>query len=39
MILTPSRTVRVFAYPAAVDPRKGYDGHYGLVQRGLESIR
>ena len=36
MILTPSRAVRVFAYPAAVDLRKGYDGLYGLVQSGLK---
>jgi transposase len=36
MILTPSRAVRVFAYPAAVDLRKGYDGLYGLVQCGLK---
>ena len=36
MILTPSRAVRVFAYPAAVDLRKGYDGLYGLVQSGLQ---
>jgi len=35
MILAPSRAVRVFAYPAAVDLRKGYDGLYGLVERGL----
>lgn len=37
MILTPSRAVRVFAYPAAVDLRKGYDGLFGLVQAGLKS--
>ena len=36
MILTPSRAVRVFAYPAAADLRKGYDGLYGLVQNGLK---
>ena len=36
MILTPSRAVRVFAYPAAADLRKGYDGLYGLVQSGLK---
>lgn len=36
MILTPSRAVRVFAFPAAVDLRKGYDGLYGLVQTGLK---
>ena len=35
MILSPSRSVRVFAYPAAVDLRKGYDGLYGLVEQGL----
>jgi transposase len=37
MILTPSRAVRVFAYPAAADLRKGYDGLYGLVQSGLKA--
>jgi transposase len=37
MILTPSRAVRVFAYPAAVDLRNGYNGLYGLVQTGLKS--
>jgi transposase len=26
----------VFAFPAAVDLRKGYDGLYGLVQTGLK---
>lgn len=36
MILGTSRVVRVFAYPAAVDLRKGYDGLYGLVKTGLE---
>jgi len=35
MILAPSRAVRVFAYPAPVDLRKGYDGLYGLVETGL----
>jgi transposase len=35
VILSPSRAVRVFAYPAAVDLRKGYDGLYGLVEQGL----
>lgn len=35
MILGTSRAVRVFAFPAAVDLRKGYDGLYGLVQTGL----
>jgi transposase len=37
MILGTSRAVRVFAYPAPTDLRKGYDGLYGLVQRGLGS--
>lgn len=37
MLLTPSRAVRVFAYPAPVDLRKGYDGLYGLVETGLKS--
>ncbi len=36
VILGTSRVVRVFAYPAAVDLRKGYDGLYGLVQTGLK---
>ena len=36
MILSPSRSVRVFAYPAPVDLRKGYDGLYGLVEGGLK---
>ena len=36
MILAPSRAVRVFSYPAAVDLRKGYDGLFGLVQSGLK---
>ena len=36
MILSPSRAVRVFAYPAPVDLRKGYDGLYGLVEQGLK---
>jgi len=35
VILAPSRAVRVFAYPAPVDLRKGYDGLYGLVETGL----
>lgn len=35
MILGTSRAVRVFAYPAPVDLRKGYDGLCGLVQTGL----
>ena len=35
MILGTSRAVRVFANPAPVDLRKGYDGLYGLVKQGL----
>ena len=35
MILGTSRAVRAFAYPQAVDLRKGYDGLFGLVQQGL----
>ncbi|MEY2934726.1 MAG: hypothetical protein RL033_5475 [Pseudomonadota bacterium] len=35
MILGTSRAVRVFAYPEAVDLRKGYDGLFGLVKLGL----
>ncbi len=35
MILTTSRSVRVFAYPEPVDLRKGYDGLFGLVKQGL----
>jgi transposase len=35
MILGTSRSVRVYAYPEAVDLRKGYDGLFGLVKRGL----
>ncbi len=35
MILGTSRAVRVFAYPEAVDLRKGYDGLFGLVRQGL----
>ena len=37
MLLTPSRAVRVFAYPAPCDLRKGYDGLFGLVETGLKS--
>jgi transposase len=37
VILAPSRAVRVFAYPAPADLRKGYDGLYGLVQSGLKT--
>ncbi len=36
MILSPSRSVRVFAYPAPVDLRKGYNGLYGVVEQGLK---
>lgn len=36
MILGTSRAVRVFAFPAPVDLRKGYDGLYGLVRSGLD---
>ena len=36
MILGTRRVVRVFAYPAAVDLRKGYDGLFGLVETGLK---
>ncbi|MBX3161193.1 MAG: IS66 family insertion sequence element accessory protein TnpB [Deltaproteobacteria bacterium] len=36
MILSPSRAARVFAYPAPVDLRRGYDGLYGLVEQGLK---
>ena len=35
MILATSRGVRVYAYPEAVDLRKGYDGLFGLVKQGL----
>jgi transposase len=35
VILGTSRAVRVFAYPEAVDLRKGYDGLFGLVKSGL----
>ncbi len=35
MMLGTSRAVRVYAYPEAVDLRKGYDGLYGLVKVGL----
>jgi transposase len=36
MILTPNPARRVFAYPAPVDLRKGYDGLFGLVEQGLK---
>ncbi len=35
MIIGTTRAVRVFAFPAPVDLRKGYDGLFGLVQTGL----
>jgi transposase len=35
MTLGTSRALRFFAYPEAVDLRKGYDGLYGLVKTGL----
>jgi len=35
VIIGTTRAVRVFAFPAPVDLRKGYDGLYGLVQTGL----
>jgi transposase len=34
VILGTSRAVSVFAYPAPVDLRKGYNGLYGPVQTG-----
>lgn len=37
MILSPSRAVRVFAYPAPADLRNGYNGLFGLVQNGLKA--
>lgn len=36
MILTPDPKRRVFAYPAPVDLRNGYDGLFGLVEQGLK---
>lgn len=36
MILTPSRAVRVFAFPAPADLRNGYNGLFGLVQNHLK---
>jgi transposase len=35
MIVAPNSSRRVFAYPAPVNLRKGYEGLYGLVQQGL----
>jgi hypothetical protein len=39
VIIGTTRAVRVFAFPAAVDLRKGYDGLFGLVQTGLKRDR
>lgn len=35
MILGSSRSVRVWAWPAPTDLRKGYNGLFGLVKGGL----
>lgn len=35
MILAPNPKRRVFAYPAPVDLRRGYDGLFSLVECGL----
>lgn len=35
MMLGTSRSVRVWAYPAPTDLRKGYNGLFGLVKTGL----
>lgn len=35
MILSPNPSRRVFAYPAPVDLRNGYNGLFGLVEQGL----
>lgn len=35
MILGSSRSVRVWAWPAPTDLRKGYNGLFGLVKDGL----
>ncbi len=35
MLLGSSRAIRVFAYPAPTDLRKGYDGLWGLVEQGM----
>jgi transposase len=37
VILTPSRAVRVFAFPAPADLRNGYNGLFGLVQNRLHA--
>ena len=39
MILGTSRAVRVYAYPEAVDLRKGYDGQFGLVTGVHRGVR
>jgi len=36
VILSPSRAVRVFAFPAPVDLRNGYNGLFGLVENQLK---
>jgi len=36
VILSPSRAVRVFAFPAPVDLRNGYNGLFGLVETALK---
>lgn len=36
MIGLGTRATKVFAYPAPVDLRKGYDGLAGLVTTGLQ---
>src|SRR5436190_9802365 len=36
MMFGTSRAIHVFAFPSAVDLRKGYDGLYGLVRSGLK---
>jgi transposase len=35
VILAPNPARRVFAYPAPVDLRKGYNGLFSLVEQGL----
>jgi hypothetical protein len=37
VILSPSRAVRVFAFPAPVDLRNCYNGLFGLVQNTLHT--
>jgi len=36
MMFGTSRAIQVFAFPAPVDLRKGYDALYGLVRNGLK---